>query len=144
MKKLLILGLLAMTTLPALAAPGGAERQQAFKKVLLHFEPMGTMVRGSTPYNKNIFIQHADALKLAAALPFTLFAPHSIDSKSRAKPEIWSQPAKFKTAKDNFINAVGALDSAAQSSDLNTIKKRYDVVTQSCKACHDSFRGPKV
>jgi cytochrome c556 len=144
MKKILLLGLLAMTSLPVLAAPGGAERQQAFKKMMLSFEPMGMMMRGSTPYNKNAFIKQADALKLTAAQPFTLFAANSIDSHSRAKPEIWSQPAKFKSDQDNFLKAVNDLNGAAHSGDLNSIKKHYDVVAQSCKTCHDSFRGPKV
>jgi cytochrome c556 len=144
MKKLLLTTLLAAFALPALASPGGAERQQAFKKILLQFEPMGIVVRGRAPYNKAEFIQHADALKLAAAQPFTLFAPHSIDAKSRAKPEIWSQPAKFATAKNNFIQAVANLDQTAHTGDLGAIRRSYATLAQTCKACHDSFRGPKV
>lgn len=144
MKKLLLISLLAITALPAMAAPGGAERQQAFKKILLSFEPMGMVVRGKAPYKKEIMIQQADALKLASTVPFTLFTPNSIDSKSRAKPEIWSQPAKFKTAQLNFEKSVNELDLATRSGDLASIKKHYDVVSQSCKTCHDSFRGPKI
>ncbi|WP_133683172.1 c-type cytochrome [Paludibacterium purpuratum] len=144
MKKLLLTTLLAILAMPVAAEPGGAERQQAFKKILQQFEPMGVVVRGRAPYNKADFIQHADALKLAATQPFTLFAPHSIDAKSRAKPEIWSQPAKFQTAKENFLKAVDDLDAAAHNADLATIRKQYDLVSQSCKTCHDSFRGPKV
>lgn len=144
MKKLLLASLLAALSAPLLAAPGGVERQQAFKKVLLQFEPMGVVVRGRDPYNKAQFITRADALKLAAVQPFALFVPNSIDAKSRAKPEIWSQPAKFKAEKDKFLQAVNNLDTAAHSGDLNAIRKNYDLVAQSCKSCHDSFRGPKV
>lgn len=144
MNKLLLSLLLAMLAAPTFAAPGGAERQQAFKKILLQFEPMGITVRGRDTYNKATFIQHADALKLVAAQPFTLFPANSIDAKSRAKPEIWSQPAKFKQAQTQFLQAVDQLNVAAHSGDLGAIKQRYDAVAQSCKACHDSFRGPKV
>lgn len=144
MKKMLLTALLTAFTLPVLANPGGTERQQAFKKMLLQFEPMGVVVRGRDAYNKATFIQHADAFKLAAEQPFTLFAPNSIDAKSRAKPEIWSQPAKFQSEKDKFFKAVDALNIAAHSGDLASIKKNYDLVSQSCKSCHDSFRGPKV
>jgi cytochrome c556 len=144
MKKLLLTLLLAAMAVPAAATPGGAERQQAFKKILLQFEPMGIVVRGRAPYQKADFIMHADALKQIAAQPFTLFVPNSIDAKSRAKPEIWSQPAKFQAAKDTFLKAVNDLDTAAHTADLATIRKQYDVVSQSCKSCHDSFRGPKV
>ncbi|MBV8048848.1 MAG: cytochrome c [Paludibacterium sp.] len=144
MKKLLLTMLLTTLAVPTLAGPGGAERQQAFKKILLQFEPMGIVVRGRAPYNKADFIMHADALKQIAGQPFTLFAPNSIDAKSRAKPEIWSQPAKFQAAKDALLKSVTDLDAAAHNADLATIRRQYDVVAQSCKNCHDSFRGPKV
>ncbi|WP_028536457.1 c-type cytochrome [Paludibacterium yongneupense] len=143
MKLILTAGLAALVAMPAMAAPGGAERQHAFKQVLLDFEPMGLMVRERDPYKKGAFIQHADALKLAARQPFTLFPPNSIDGKSRAKPEIWSQPARFAAEKTRFFAAVDALDTVARSGDLAAIKKSYAVVAQSCKSCHDSFRGPE-
>jgi cytochrome c556 len=145
MQKFLLPALLAViASFPTQATPGGAERQQAFKTVLLHFEPMGMTIRGRTPYNKAAFAQQAAALKLAAAQAVSLFPANSIDGKSRAKPEIWSQPAKFKAARDNFITAVDKLDSAARNGDLDNIRKSYDSVASSCKACHDSFRGPKT
>jgi cytochrome c556 len=144
MKRLLLPALIAVLALPAFATPGGAERQQAFKNVLRQFEPMGVVLRGFAPYRKADFIQHADALKIAAAQPFTLFVPNSIDAKSRAKPEIWSQSAKFAQAKNNFLKAVDNLDQTAHNGNLDSIRKSYDLVSQSCKSCHDSFRGPKV
>jgi cytochrome c556 len=137
-------GLLALATLPAFANPGGADRQHAFKKILLQFEPMGVIVRGRNPYNKASFIQYADALKLVAPQPFTLFPANSIDSGSRAKPTIWSQPAQFKEKKDNFLKAVDDMDAAAHAGGLANVSKAYNTLAQSCKACHDSFRGPKV
>jgi cytochrome c556 len=143
MKLPLIASLAAALALPAFAVAGGAERQHAFKQVLLDFEPMGLMVRERDPYKKDVFIKHADALKLAARQPFTLFVPNSIDGKSRAKPEIWSQPARFDAEKTRFLAAVDALDGVARSGDLAAIKKSYAVVAQSCKSCHDSFRGPE-
>jgi cytochrome c556 len=144
MKRILLTGLLALAALPAFANPGGAERQHAFKQILLQFEPMGIVVRGRNPYNKAQFIQYADALKLVAAQPFNLFPANSIDSGSRAKPEIWSQPTKFQQQKEAFLKAVNDLDAAAHAGDLANISKSYNIAAQSCKSCHDSFRGPKV
>ncbi|GGY19341.1 c-type cytochrome [Paludibacterium paludis] len=143
MKKVMLAGLIALTALPALAAPGGAERQQSFKKLLRSFEPMGLMVREREPYKKDEFIKHADALKKMAAEPFTLFAPNSIDAKSRSKPEIWTQPAKFAAEKDKFLKAVDELDATAKTGDLAQIKKSFGGVAQTCKSCHDAFRGPE-
>lgn len=136
-----VLTLLALS-LPVLASPG-EERQQSFKKILRAFEPMGLVARDRAPYRKDEFIKQADALKQIAATPFTQFAPNSIDAKSRAKPEIWSQPDKFKAEQQKFLAAVNELDSAAKSGDIASIKRSYGVVAQSCKSCHDSFRGPE-
>ena len=136
--------LLVAMAIPAAMADSPAEiRTQSFKKILRAFEPMGMVVRDRDPYNKAKFIAMADSLKLVSAEPFNHFPAGSIDEKSRAKPEIWSQPAKFQAARDTFLKAVNDLDSTAHNGDLASIKKSYGVVAQSCKACHDSFRGPE-
>lgn len=145
MKRIAIISLTVLATASCLAAttsPGEA-RQQAFKKILRSFEPMGLMVRGREPYDKNTFIQHADTLKRIANEPFTLFAPNTIDAKSRSKPEIWSQPAEFQKEKDAFLTAVNQLDEAARTKDLASIKKSFAAVSQTCKSCHDAFRSPE-
>jgi cytochrome c556 len=136
--------LLAALAIPAAMADSPAQiRTQSFKKILRAFEPMGMVVRDRDPYNKAKFIAMADSLKQISAEPFNHFPANSIDDKSRAKPEIWSQPAKFQAARDTFLKAVNDLDSTAHNGDLASIKKSYGVVAQSCKACHDSFRGPE-
>lgn len=141
MKKLTATLLLALLCHSAIAGPG-EDRQKSFKKVLLSFEPIGVMLRDG-PFRKDQFIKNADALKAAAPVPFTMFKPGTIDDVSRAKPEIWSQPAKFKAAQDKFLAAVDALQAGARSDDLATVRNKYAAVTESCKSCHDSFRGPK-
>lgn len=141
MKTLTTALLLSLLCSSALAGPG-EDRQKSFKKVLLSFEPIGVMLRDG-PFRKDLFIKHADALKAAAPAPFMLFKPNTIDDVSRAKPEIWSQPAKFKAEQDKFINAVNALQAGAQTDDLATVRNKYAAVAASCKSCHDSFRGPK-
>lgn len=141
MKKLFAVLLLSALSAQAMAGAGEV-RQKSFKKILLSYEPIGVMLRDG-PFRKEQFVKHADALKLAAAAPFGLFAPGSIDEISRAKPEIWSQPAKWKAEETRFLQAVAALQAGARSDDLATVRNKYNAVTQSCKSCHDAFRGPK-
>lgn len=140
MKKILLLATLALLATTSQAGPG-EDRQKAFKQVLRSFEPMGVMLRGSG-YRKDAFIQHADALKTVAAAPFGQFKPGTIDDVSRAKPAIWSEPAKWKAEQDKFLLAVGQLQKTARGDDLAAIRRDYGAVAASCKACHDSFRGP--
>ncbi|MFN4236108.1 MAG: c-type cytochrome [Vogesella sp.] len=123
-------------------AGAGEDRQRSFKKVLLSYEPIGVMLRDG-PFRKDQFIKHADALKLVAREPFKLFAPGTIDEVSRAKPEIWTQAAKWKQEEVRFLQAVDALQAGARSDDLATVKNKYNAISQSCKSCHDAFRGPK-
>ncbi|OWY39925.1 cytochrome C [Xenophilus sp. AP218F] len=145
MKKILTALLLAAISIPAAMADTPAElRSKAFKKMLVQsFEPMGMVARGRAPYNPAQFQQYADALKPLAAEPFQHFPANSIEGKSRAKPEIWTQPAKFQADKEAFLKSVDALALAARGKDLAAIKKSYAAVAQSCKTCHDSFRGPE-
>lgn len=140
MKKILLLATLALLATTSQAGPG-EDRQKAFKQVLRSFEPMGVMLRGSG-YRKDVFIKHADALKAVAAAPFSQFKPGTIDDVSRAKPAIWSEPAKWKAEQDKFLLAVDQLQKTARGDDLAAIRRDYGAVAASCKACHDSFRGP--
>lgn len=141
MKKVVICLVTLLAAAQAFAGPG-EDRQKSFKKALIHFEPIGVMLRDG-PFRKDQFIQHADALKAVAAAPFALFQPNTIDDVSRAKPEIWTQPAKWKAEQDKFLQAVNALQAGARTDDVATIRNKYNAIAQSCKSCHDAFRGPK-
>lgn len=141
MKKLFAAVVLSALCAQAMAG-AGEDRQRSFKKVLLSYEPIGVMLRDG-PFRKEQFVRNADALKLASREPFKLFAPNSIDDVSRAKPEIWSQAAKWKQEEARFLQAVDALQAGARTDDLAAVKNKYNAVTQSCKSCHDAFRGPK-
>lgn len=125
------------------ANPSAEARVKDFKVILRSFEPMGVVVRDRAPYRKDDFARLAANLKAAAPVPFTRFAAGS-QAGSRAKAEIWSQPAKFGAEKKQFLDAVGRLDAAAQAGDLAAIRASYSQVGQSCKSCHDAFRGPPL
>ena len=133
--------LLALLASHAHAGPG-EDRQKSFKKMLLQFEPIGVMLRDG-PFRQAQFIQHADALKATAGAPFPLFTAGSIDDVSRAKAEIWSQPARWQAERNKFLAAVNTLQAGARSDDLATVRAKYNAVAASCKSCHDAFRGPK-
>ena len=141
MKKLMIAVVLAAVGMQAVAGVG-EDRQRSFKKMLLSYEPIGVMLRDG-PFRKDQFIKHANALKLAAPVPFTQFAPGTVDDVSRAKPEIWQQPARWKQEETRFLQAVSALQAGAANDDLAMVRNKYNAISQSCKSCHDAFRGPK-
>lgn len=61
-------------------------------------------------------------------------------SKTRAKAEIWTKPAAFKTESDGFVAALQAAHDAA--GDAAKYSAAMDAVRKSCSSCHDGFRGP--
>ena len=89
-------------------------------------------------------IETDDLLATLAKLPFTAFGPGTDKGlPQRAKPEVWSDATKFKTAADNMMVEVGKLDAAAKSGSLDAIKDAMGGLGKSCKACHDDFRAEK-
>ena len=134
--------LLLTLTATAFAADPSQERQSAFKTMLRTFEPMGVVVRGRDPYIAKQFLQQSETLRTLARQPFTHFASPGNDPKNRAKSTIWSQPAQFQHERDQFYSRVDALTAAAKTGQLPAVRTAYGNVAQSCKSCHDAFRGP--
>ena len=63
--------------------------------------------------------------------------------RTRAKAEIWSDAATFRAAQQRMEQASGAFNRAAQSGDLGAIRAALPELGDSCKNCHDKFRGPE-
>lgn len=61
--------------------------------------------------------------------------------KTQAKAEIWSKPAEFKTAMNNFAAAAPKLQTAANSGDVAAIKTAFANTGKTCKGCHETFRA---
>lgn len=60
--------------------------------------------------------------------------------KTKAKPEIWAQPAKFKAAQDAFAKAATAFQQAVAGRNPAAIRLQAKALGATCKSCHDSFR----
>lgn len=119
-------------------------RQSAFTVMAAHFGRLGAMANGRVPFDAKAAAFNANIANDLAALPFTAFvegsdkgAPH------RAKPEVWKESAKFKAGGDKMVEAMGKLDAAAKTGNLDAIKAAFGAAGQTCKACHDDFRAEK-
>lgn len=64
-------------------------------------------------------------------------------TKTRAKPEIWSDWAGFEAKAKAFDDAAAALTTAAATNDLAAIGEATKAVGAACKACHETYRGPE-
>ncbi len=139
----------ALATLPAAAQFQKSEdaikyRQSAYTVMGNHVGRIGAMATGRAPFDAKAAADSANIVNTLAALPFTAFGPGTDKgAPNRAKPEIWSDAAKFKAASEKMVAEVAKLDTAAKSGSLDAIKTAMGAVGSSCKACHDDFRAEK-
>ena len=63
--------------------------------------------------------------------------------KTRALPEIWSDPTGFEAAMKTFEERAPGLVSAVKSKDVEAVKTAFGNVGKACGGCHDKFRGPE-
>lgn len=143
-------GLLAGACLLVLGACGGEvedtrpgqpvkTRQVAFKEMLRVFEPMGKMLR-TDRYEADKFAALAAELLQKQEAPWSHFGPDTNYPPTKAKAEVWQQPAKFEEEKQAFFKATAALDKAAKSRVKADVQQAYDKTYEACKSCHRTFK----
>ena len=153
MNKLLLAPLLiagTLATLPAAAQFQTPEtaikyRQGAFSVMAAHFSRVAMMAQGIQPWDQKLAADNAEVLSNVARLPFGAFGPGTDKGMAhRAKPEVWKENAKFKAASERMLADVTKLEAAAKAGNFDQVKAMVSTVGQSCKSCHDDFRGAKT
>jgi len=134
--------LLAMST-TAFAQFQNADKAVEYRESVMtvmgtHFGRIGAVVKGDVPYNKDEVAKNAAIVSMMSTLPWQAFGPGMEGGK--AKSEVWSDNAKFKAAAEKLQLATANLNTAAQSGDLDNIKKAFGAAGQACKGCHDDFK----
>lgn len=115
-------------------------RRSAFTVLGAHFGPLGAMANGRVPFDAQQAARHGDVIAMVSHLPFNGFVAGTDKGETRAKPEIWSEQAKFKGAAEKMQSEVGKLAAAAKTGNLDNLKAAFGPAAQSCKACHDEYR----
>ena len=133
------------TALPAAAQFAKPEdavkyRKAAFTVMAAHFGRVGAMVQGKAPFDAAAAQANIETATMMSKLPFTAFGPGTDVGDTRAKPNIWSDNAKFVAAAKKMEDEMAKLNVAAKTGNLDQIKAAFGPVGQSCKACHDDFR----
>jgi cytochrome c556 len=103
---------------------------------------MYAMIKGDKPYNKEEFLMRAIYLDELVHMAWEGFIPGSDQgAPTKAKPEIWKEPAKFKQYQTDLQVATPKLVAAARTGDMSLIKPAFNDVGDACKNCHDDFRN---
>ncbi len=117
-----------------------AHRRAAFKELLKAFEPIGVMMRKGT-YEADSFKTLAGGVMARRDAPWQYFQPDTLYPPSRAKPEVWSDAAKFAADKKAFFDATDKLAAAAGTPDEETAKAAFEAVQSACRDCHKAFKN---
>ena len=139
------LGLLLAAS-PLLAAPADEARTRidGFRELGASFKTVNDAQRGPEVQTILLHMAARQIVNASKAMP-GWFPPGSgaeSGAKTRAKPDIWRQAAKFKAAQDAFARQAVQFQRAAQAGLLPSIKAETRKLGQTCKGCHDSFRMP--
>ena len=146
MKPLLLAAALAAACSPALAQFQKPEdavkyRKAAFTVMGSHFSRIGAMANGRVPFDAAAAAANADIVAAMSRLPFAAFAAGTDKAgNTEAKPEVWSEPDRFKSAATKMQEEVAKLQAVAKGGNLDQLKTQFGATAQTCKACHDHFR----
>ncbi|MGH8830679.1 MAG: c-type cytochrome, partial [Polaromonas sp.] len=135
-----------------LAAPASAQfakpedaikyRQSALSVLGTHFGRVGAMANGRVPFDAKVAADNAELVAGMSKLPWAGFAPGTDKGgNTKAKPEIWTEQAKFKESNDKLVAESAKLAVAAKTGNLDALKTAFAATADTCKACHDSFRS---
>lgn len=96
-------------------------------------------------YNKDQVIAAANAIAAVANSGLgALFGPGTDQGtgwkQTRLKPEFFDKPDEVKKLATDFNREANELAKVAANGDVAAIKSQFGKLSESCKACHDSFR----
>jgi len=149
MKK--ITALCAATMTLTLALPASAQfakpedaikyRKNALFVMQQNFSRVAGMAAGKIPFDAKVAADSAATADFVAKLPWAGFGPGTDKGETKAKPEIWSDKAKFDDYAGKMQAEMSKLAAAAKSGNLDAIKTAVNSTGGTCKSCHDDFRA---
>ncbi len=117
-------------------------RQSALTVMATHFGRLGAMVNGKVAFDAKAAADNAAIVETLSKLPWAAFSEGTDKGgNTKALPEVWKEPAKFKEASEKLMAEVVKLNAAAKVGTPDSLKSAFGNVGAACKGCHDSFRA---
>lgn len=115
-------------------------RKAAMTLMAAHVGRIGAMTAEKVPFDARSAAENAAVVEALSKLPWAAFGPGTDKGETRAKPEIWSEGARFKKTTEELMVSTSQLSVAAKTGNLAALKQAFGETAKTCKACHDSFR----
>lgn len=118
------------------------ERHESMEKIGKAMKAAGRELKSDNP-NLTTVRQSANTLAEQAKYVGSQFPKGSGPEagKTGAKTEIWANPQDFTAKLSDFQKAAATFNQAAAGNDLAAIKKSFEDLGGTCKACHDKYRA---
>lgn len=120
-------------------------RMEVYRELGASFKNINDELRKPEPQAYLIQVA-ARQISQTAKAQYTLFPKGSgpkPGSKTNAKAEIWTQPAKFKAAQDLFATQAAAFSKVAAGGDPDKLRVAVKALGQTCGGCHKVYRTEK-
>ena len=146
-KPLVVALVLALGATGAIAATAAetaiATRQAGYKKIGGAFKAISDELKKGSPDAKLIAANAAVVNAQAAQVPkwFPKGSGPEAGFKTKAKPAIWAEPAKFAAAGTKLQTEAAKLQAFASAGNLDGVKTQVRAVGGSCKSCHEPYRA---
>jgi cytochrome c556 len=120
-------------------------RQQRFKALGAAFKVVRDELKTDSPDAAKIRAASADITQAAGAIDDWFPNGSGPDSgvKTDARPEVWTDPAGFFTAREAFVREANKWAQLGINTDVSAWKEGAASLGQSCKGCHDHYRVKK-
>jgi cytochrome c556 len=120
-------------------------RQKGLKALGAAFKTIRDELKGDSPDAVKIREASADITQAAGAIDKWFPAGTGPDAgvKTDAKPEVWTDPAGFATAREAFVREANKWAQLRDSTNASAWKEGAASLGQSCKGCHDKYRVKK-
>ena len=146
MRRVLLSVVLACSAWPAAAQFAKPEeavryRQGAWSLLHHHFARIGAMARGRVPYDPPVAVREAELVAMLARLPGAAFAPGTDLPSDGARPEVWTEHARFRDYNQRLLADTTKLVAAARTQNLDQLKAAWGAAANTCKECHDAYRS---
>jgi cytochrome c556 len=104
-------------------------------------------IKGQLDYSKpdrEVIRASTALIETLKTLPFEAFVEGTTEvGDSAAKPEIWTEPQRFKKLAGEMQERVATLNDAARAGDVAAIRTAFGEAGKACKSCHDDYRSKR-
>jgi len=117
-------------------------RKGIMTAIAWNFAPIGAMIKGERPFDKEMVMRNAARLEALSKMPLEGFVPGSESGgDTKVKPEAFLEMDKFRMGMEKLQTETAKFAQVSKSGDLAMIKPQFGEVAKTCKACHDNYRS---